>query len=233
MNKFNPVFNFYQLMPAIFLVEVDGNEDLAHSFLRVQEFYESVNDDIRGKEFTLQQYKDWYCTQSKDGSFSYGQDWKGFNVPSTVIEQCYEMNKERTPEDMFFLSIVEMAKKLAKENGYENYYLLGVRKGDTKTLSHEIAHGLFTTNSKYKEQMTKAICEIPENVINTLFIDLENIGYGKNVYVDEAQAYLSTGLRDSQKTDSLEKLTEKFNGIFKSFVHDWVLPNPMINGIKN
>ena len=231
MTDFQPKYNFYQLTPAIFLLEVEGNCDLAYTFLRVQEFYESVNDNIRGQEFTIEQYKQWYCTQSKDKTFSYGEDWKGFNVPSYMIEKCYQLNKERTKEDMFFLSICDKAKSLAEKNGYENFYLLGVRKGDTNTLDHEIAHGLFTTNPEYKKIMTQSVFDIQPHVIEPLFKDLTAIGYGPNVHVDEAQAYLSTGLRKSQETKSLLELTEKFSKIFKEFLGDWVKPNPLIKGI--
>lgn len=230
-NTFNPKYNFYQLTPAIFLVEIDGNNDLAYSFLRVQEFYESVNDNIRNSQFTISEYKEWYCTQSKDKTFSYGEDWRGFNVPSAVIKECYQVNPERTEHDMFFMDICAKAEKLAKQNGYENYYLLGVRKGDTKTLDHEIAHGLFTTNKEYKLKMTQAIEHIEPQVIEPLFKDLTAIGYGPNVHIDEAQAYLSTGLRKSQETKELISLTEKFSKIFKEFLGDWKKPEPMIKGI--
>lgn len=232
MNNYTePKFNFYQLKPAIFLLEVDGNNDLAYSFLRVQEFYESVNDSIRGKSFTIDEYKSWYSSQSKDGTFSYGEDWRGFNVPSSVIKECYEVNKERTSEDVFFLSICQRAKQLAKNEGYDSYYLLGVRKNDTKTLNHEIAHGLFSTNKDYKDIMSSEVEKIPHEIINPMFIDLEKIGYGKNVHIDEAQAYLATGLRDSQKTVELEKLTLNFTNIFKKFLGDWKLPTPLVKGI--
>ena len=75
---FTPAYNFYELKPAIYLVEIDGNCDLAYTFLRVQEFYESGNDNIRGHAFTWEEYKAWYCSQSKKGTFSYGDDWRGF-----------------------------------------------------------------------------------------------------------------------------------------------------------
>ncbi|NCQ51844.1 hypothetical protein GW796_08120 [archaeon] len=49
LKFFKPKYDFYQLTPAIFMLEVDGNTNLANSFLRVQEFYESVNENFRGK----------------------------------------------------------------------------------------------------------------------------------------------------------------------------------------
>lgn len=231
MTQFSPTFNFYQIKPAIFLLEIDGNNDLAYTFLRVQEFYESVNDDIRGQNFTFEQYKSWYSSQSKDGTFSYGNDWKGFNVPSQVIEQCYAINHEHNVYDEFFLNICQKASHLAAQAGCDNYYILGVRKGDTTTLEHEIAHGLFTTNSEYRQIMTESVQQIPHDIINPLFINLSNMGYGPNVYIDEAQAYLSTGLKDSQKSEPLIEFSYKFSSIFKKFLHNWSLPAPLIKNI--
>ena len=80
-----------------------------------------------------------------------------FNVPSSAIEACYAMNTERTEFDTFFLSICEKAKALAKASGYDNYYVLGVRKGATDVLYHELAHGLFATHADYRQLMETAI----------------------------------------------------------------------------
>ena len=231
MKNFNPTYNFYQLTPAIFLLEVDGNNDLAHTFLRAQEFYESGNDKFRGQKFSLEEYKSWYCSQSDSGNFSYGEDWRGFNIPSHVIEDCYKVNSERTKEDMFFLSICEKAKGLAQKNGYDNYYLLGVRKGDINTLNHEIAHGLFSTNIEYQEMMTQAVKRVETETIQPLFDSLKEMGYGENVFIDEAQAYLSTGLKDSQKSKDLNKLVPSFKKNFQKFMKDWSLPNPLEKNI--
>lgn len=231
MKKFEPVYNFYQLTPAIFLLEIDGNNDLAHTFLRAQEFYESGNDNFREKNFSLEDYKKWYCSQSATGEFSYGEDWRGFNIPSQVIDRCYEMNSERTKEDLFFLSICEKAKKIALESHYDNYYILGVRKGDIKTLNHEIAHGLFSTNIEYKEMMTEAVKRVEIKTIQPLFDSLKEMGYGENVFIDEAQAYLSTGLKDAQKSKALNKLTPLFKKNFQKFMSGWVLPTPLERNI--
>jgi len=119
----------------------------------------------------------WYCSQSECKTFSYAEDWCGFNVPSCVIEECYTINKE------------------------------------------------------YKKVMTDYIANIDQHIIEPLFIGLTKMGYDSNVHIDEAQAYLSTGLRDSHETEPLLALSDKFNKIFKSFLVDWVKPEPIIKGI--
>lgn len=229
--EFCPAYNLYQLTPSIYLIEIDGNDDLAYTFLRVQEFYESVNSNFRKHEFTIEQYKEWYCANSDDGTFSYSEDWAGFNVPSCIINECYDKNTERTDYDIFFLSICAQIELLAKQNGYNDYYLCGVRKGDTTAIEHEIAHGLFATNNEYKEIMSRAIADIDSTITTALFKDLTELGYASDVLIDEAQAYLSTGLLLRQETNDLLELSIKFNTIFKEFLVNCSERKLLINGI--
>lgn len=220
-KNFSPEFKFYQLFPSIFLVEIDGNKELAYTFLRVQEFYESANPKIQGKKFTFKEYEEWYCTQSKDGTFSYGEDWKGFNVPYSVISECYSINDERLPQDLFFLELCEKAINLSSNK----FYLLGVRKGDVKTLDHEIAHGLFSTNEEYNKLMTNLVKKLPKKVFNYLTNYLSEIGYSKNVHIDEIQAYMSTGLRIDMDHNLLNNYMNSFEEVFKNFVKDFDVKN--------
>lgn len=231
--KFEPAYNFYQLQPGIFLLEVDGNCDLAMTFLRGQEFYESVNDDIRGHQFTMEQYQEWYKTQSKTGDFSYGEDWRGFNLPSKAIDECYALNKERLPTDEFFLKICGLCEDLSKDDNLQSYYFLGVRKGATDTLEHEIAHGLFTTNPKYKKDMLDALSQINPLAKQYIFDCLHKMGYADTVHEDEAQAFLSTGLNKTMTDPSLPALTENFVKIFQSYIGDWKLPSPLVEKISS
>ncbi len=226
-TQFAPKFKFYQLFPGIFLTEIDGNNDLAYTFLRAQEFYESVNPNIQGKNFTFKEYQDWYCSQSKDGSFSYGNDWKGFNIPFTAINDCYSINTERLPQDLFFLDLCEKAKNL---NG-EKYYMLGVRKGDTNTLDHEIAHGFFTTNLSYNIDMNVLVLSLPKDIYQYLSNYLTDIGYGQNVHVDEIQAYMATGLRSSMDHDMLTPYMKPFQEVFQKYAGNFDFKNisPIIN----
>src|SRR4249920_176504 len=70
---------------GIFLVRFDSQYELASTFLRIQEHYESSR--FRGRVFTLEQYMDWYA--ARFGAFTYFEDWSGFNVPSTAFEPFY------------------------------------------------------------------------------------------------------------------------------------------------
>lgn len=224
--------NFYQIMPGIFLIEVDGNNDLGMTFLRAQEFYESVNPNIQFSKFTIEQYSQWYKTQSKTGDFSYGEDWRGFNLPSHAIEACYRINNERTAYDDFFLSIVQKCKELAKNDGLENYYLLGVRKDDTQTLDHEVAHGMFTVNEKYQKQMLERVNRLSNDVKYYLYNWLTHKGYSQTVHNDEIQAYMSTGLNKTMEHKLLAPYSDEFKEVFNIYVGEVKLGKPIHCGIN-
>ena len=221
---FSPLYNFYELMNGIFLLEFEHSDDLAMTFLRVQEFYESSNDKFRKNKFTLQEYKDWYITQSEDGTFSYCDDCAGFNVPSLIIDTCYKMHDERFPQDNFFLNICNKCKYLSSVNGLDSYYLIGITKGDDETLSHEIAHGLYTTNKNYRNKIDKALEQVDKETLDNMKSIVADIGYGEDTLLDEAHAYWATGLFTGMEIPSIEKYCYLFEAIYLEFTQDWKMP---------
>jgi hypothetical protein len=82
----------HKILPYnIHLLVFDNQYDLASTFLRFQEHYESP--EFAGKVFTLDEYKNWYINHSprasKDGVFTYYEDWNGFNIPSKILKPFY------------------------------------------------------------------------------------------------------------------------------------------------
>lgn len=225
-------YRFYQVKPGIFLLEVNGNESLAMTFLRTQEFYESVNPAFQGKEFTLDEYKAWYKTQSDTGEFTYGEDWIGFNVPSPVIEECYRVNKERTVYDERFLSFCNLCTILSQEQGLDNYYLLGVRMNDTQTLDHEIAHGMFTVNQDYRRDMLSKVEQMDAQKRNMLYAWLTKKGYAKSVHDDEIQAFLATGLNKTMPAELLKQEVLEFEEVFLRYNSEDLEMSPLVDTIN-
>ena len=70
---------------GIYLLSLKTQYELAATFLRVQEHYESPK--FHGRIFSLEQYMDWYA--ARYGNFTYYKDWSGFNVPSTAFAAFY------------------------------------------------------------------------------------------------------------------------------------------------
>src|SRR5262245_26903475 len=77
----------YKVADAIYLLVFETQYELASTFLRFQEHYESPK--FRKKIFSLEEFMDWYGQENK-GKFSYFKDWAGFNIPSTEFEPFLE-----------------------------------------------------------------------------------------------------------------------------------------------
>jgi hypothetical protein len=148
-----------EILPQIFLVTENKSEELCKIFVRFQEHYESP--EFRGKYFSLNQYKKWYIKNSavgkKTGKFSYYNDWGGFNIPSYVLEPFYE--------GKFGKLSAREAKLLAYFNKYrgQKFYIIGSQPKNQRVLYHEISHGLWYVNDKYKQ---KAENKLNENFNN-------------------------------------------------------------------
>lgn len=210
-------YKLQQIHPQIFILEVNTIYDLGMIFLRAQEFYESANSAFRGKNFSLLSYMDWYAKKySEDQEFTYSNDFRGYNVPSSAIDQCYSVNTERTVYDEFMMQIYD---DIAINVGARNFYLLGVTGEDMDALDHEIAHALFYIDPKYRETMTQLVEMLPFK--DELFEKLEKIfAYAKEVHVDETQAYLATGLVEEFGEDRV-KVYEQYVDPFKQVFAEW------------
>ena len=223
-------YNFYELLPGVFLAEIFNNHDLAMSFWRAQEVYESANSRFQDNVFTQAEYMSWYAKKASDtDTFSYSDDWCGFNLPSHIIDKCYSMHTERNEYDRFFLGLTGNIKEYMQA---KPYYLLGVRRGDTGTLNHELAHGLFTTNPAYQADMLSLIGALPERQYKKLSQLIRKMGYAKSVIDDEIQAYLATGLSENMENKKLEKLRRPFKKTFKAYRGKWTLPEPILKKAK-
>ena len=64
-------YTLKEIKGGIFLVEFDNQYDLAMTFLRYQEFYESPK--FKGKRFTIIDFMEWY-SKEYDGAFTYTKD---------------------------------------------------------------------------------------------------------------------------------------------------------------
>ena len=136
-----------EVIKNIFVLEFDNQVDLASTFIRFQEHYESP--EFKGRFFSLDEYKEWY-TKMK-GDFTYYTDWGGFNIPSYVLVPFYEgkFNPLTVSENQIL--------ELFKENE-GSFYIIGLYSKNENlklSLDHEIAHGLFYTEPEYKEKVLK------------------------------------------------------------------------------
>jgi len=182
---------------GIYLLRFRTQYELAATFLRVQEHYESPK--FHGRIFTLEQYMDWYAADR--GNFTYYQDWSGFNVPSTAFEAFYAGK---------FDPLSEKEKQLlALFRGLrERFYVIGIY--ESGSLTHELAHALYFTDDAYREAVQAAMRGYDTSAFAKQIADA---GYAKHVVPDEMQAYMvapSSGLgRGLERLQPLRKALRK------------------------
>ena len=208
------IFDVRQLAKqGLWLVTAECAFDIAMLFLRVQEFYESANEAFVGRAFTILDYMRWYSLNlSDEKSFTYPNDFEGFNLPRGAIDACAAAGiPDPNPYDLTMARIT--AGVLARQGG--DYYLIGARKGDDANIAHEVAHGMFYLVPDYRARSTLLVDELAQEHRDELFGVLRKQGYSDRVQTDEAQAYLATGL--FQDILHLEHLRHPFMRLFATY----------------
>ena len=172
-------------------------------FLRYQEFYESSSSKFRGKAFTIFDFMKWYSKEFGDGAFTYTTDWAGFNIPGSVIADMLWQHGILDPND-YDKTMEEIWEECNKKSEDGRFYLIGV-SDEGQVLEHEISHGYFYLYPEYKKEMTKLVKALPKEIKTKMKSTLKSMGYTKEVYVDEMQAYLATGLPDVFENEWVEE----------------------------
>jgi len=163
-----------KIADGIFLVRFPTQYELASTFLRFQEHYESSR--FRNRVFTLEAYMDWYAAEF--GAFTYFEDWSGFNIPSAAFEPF-------TKGQFDPLLIKEQRLLRLFRNDRPPFYVIGVVSD--KDLKHELAHALFFTRPAYKRAVLAAMRGYDTSALENR---LARMGYHKHVLPDEVHAYL-------------------------------------------
>jgi hypothetical protein len=166
--------------------------NLAMSFCRVQEFYESSYKEIRDKSFSLLYFMSLYRKKRKSEVFTYPEDWCGFNIPGPVIEKCYF--KTNHPDINFYDKlIISIHQTILKETkGDLNYYLIASEGKDKETIKHELAHSFYFIDKEYKRKVDLMVNKLIPSIHRKIKNYLLKLGYTQKVIKDEIQAYLCT-----------------------------------------
>jgi hypothetical protein len=205
-------YEIKEVRDRVFAVIMEDNYARPMTFLRVQEYYESPNEDFRGKHFNIWEFIEWYSREHR-GAFTYAFDWGGFNIPLPVAWECYEgrernrrgekYNGVRSLPDSWKSKWDDVMKDIVwevqsrmfnkKSRRDMNAYIIGAKDTENSTFQHEVAHGLYYTNKEYKQLMD----EITETIEWQDYLKFEknllDMGYTAAVIPDEIQAYLSWG----------------------------------------
>lgn len=158
---------------------------LTMTFLRVQEYYESNFPEFRGCYFPLEDYMDRYAQWK--GNFTYSQTLSGFNIPGDVYIKWAKLFWQFP--DMMRKEIALYNKLLPIIKKKKKFYIIATH--NSQAVEHEMAHGLYYLNSKYKKEMDKLLH--PRTKFYRDFKkELNQMGYCDKVIKDEIQAYSAT-----------------------------------------
>jgi hypothetical protein len=162
--------------------------ELASTFIRMEEFYESPFADINGKWFSLDFYMDRYA-EANDGKFSYFTDWTGFNIPGNSLLEFFDKfdSDLRTKEK----NVRQFIERHILDND-ANFYIIGSIDGDSGILNHEYAHANYYLNDNYRIACEKIWQKMPVLTQIHMTDALIAKGYTFSKVEDETQAYLST-----------------------------------------
>jgi hypothetical protein len=211
-----------QIRPQIFAASIKDNYQRTMLFCRYQEFYESPYEEIRGNFFTWEKYMMIYRNRWKKKLFTYPEDWSGFNIPSNVVEKAMaKFSKDKGPYDEIMSDIWYHCENypLRYNKPRTKWYLIGADSFKSKTMDHEIAHGLYYTNKQYKSNCDNLISNIKPIHYDKLKKKIIKMGYidDKKIIDDEIQAFMSTGLYNGLDTIELTKYEKDFINNFKKF----------------
>jgi hypothetical protein len=215
-------YEIKEILPRIFALKIEDGYQRAMLFMRSQEHYESAFSEIRGKHFDIFSFMEIYRKWKGLEHFSYPDDWGGFNVPGDIVESCTKHVLDArnglfpTPYDYIMDSIISSIK--SKLGANTKYYLIGVDNFESKTMEHELAHGLYYVSDRYKISTYELVLGLPKKVFEGMESILLDMGYCDEVIWDEVQAYLSTGLTSSMtKIKGIKKEAKAFSDNFKKY----------------
>jgi hypothetical protein len=157
--------------------------NMCKAFLRFQEYHDNVN--FKGKVFTLNEFTDWYKVYRKEETFTYYNDWAGFNIPDTALKPFF--NGDMNPLDELEEKFLNLFKFIDGK-----YYILGTCDGAESgqaALEHELAHAMFYLFDDYRDRATAIIQGVDTSCVYDLFT--KELSYNESVLIDETNAYLA------------------------------------------
>jgi hypothetical protein len=139
----------------------------------------------------------------KNGSFTYAQDWGGFNIPGKVVAKLYEVGI--SDYNIYDSIIEEIHKTINKELKEKNNYYLIAADNNSKTVEHELCHAFYTLNEGYRKDINKVLKKLKNSVYKKASKALFDLGYGKSTLLDEFQAYFITDFTSISGNSKLTK----------------------------
>lgn len=221
------------VLPHIYLLTYPTQYELAMSFIRMQEFYESPK--FRGKYFTLEEFMDYWASNNGKGAFNYPSVWSGFNLPGSVIREWMDVFKKvegevRDKENCILGEITDLMEEEKLESSTSDFYdddwhkiyVIGVHAKSLDVegiIDHESAHAFYRMYPEYRKICDSVLRKIESKDMKRMTKSLLGIGYCKEMIKDEIQAYSATNSA-MVKHDHVGEFVGIFNHFKKNLVKE-------------
>jgi hypothetical protein len=199
-------------LPGVVHLHFETQDALCRVFVRLQEFYESPYDEIRGHYFSHDKFIARYA-ETHGYPFSYYSDWHGFNLPAKAVYDFAKLfANDITAEEFDIVAAVKL---------HAGKYLIATHQ--ELDIDHELAHALFYLDVDYLDKVDTLLDALDVNTDLALREWLIKEGYTKSVLRDEYNAFLSTNDRDEWITfhkftpalaDHMYEAGEPFRALF-------------------
>lgn len=200
----------------IIYMQFDSSEIMVLTTFRIQEYSSCPDPKIQGTVFDFNQFVSSYI--KRNGNLDYFSSYGGFNFPSQVLQEFYELFKNGLyPQEEYLFKRIEKALHNWKN---QEFCIIGTSKNGKKGyFIHELAHAFYCMSDFYKNEMKKLLYNIKYRKL----IDkkLMKMGYPASNLNDELQAYLSTSsnkyLISKFGIKNAASLSKDFKKVFKKF----------------
>lgn len=210
----------------IFHVQFAHQLVMASTMLRVQERYECPSDELRGRCFTVPEYKAWERKENPAQGFKYYDKWPGFNVPGSVVKAALQED-ELLPREQALKQVLGDCLSLP------NFYVIGTVAADSSSLYHEVCHAMYEVNAAYRADADAELSEIAEGPMRRMQAYLRCTGYAnvERILQDEVHAYLSEGDTLGCKASEVSEHTGRLQAMFSKHAGQLVhLLNDVLKG---
>jgi len=207
------------LSSGIYHIKFTHQVLMASTMMRSQERYECPSADLRGRAFSVSEYKAWEREQNQVQGFRYYEHWPGFNVPGEVV-RAVSCSDSLLPQEQALMDLLEHAGAFK----CRNFYVIGTcdEDDDSTCLYHEVCHALYEVDAKYREAVDAELDVIAEGLMCRMKGWLRCEGYANvsRILNDEVHAYLSEGDNLGCSPRETGPHCEKLRQIFAEFAGD-------------
>lgn len=182
----NTKFTTKMVMNQVCLVTFNTQLDMASTFVRFQEHYESPK--FKGQIFSLDDYIMYYY--ENHANFDYYTEVTGFNFPSNSVSQF--INAHILNQTVLRRCELDFISDLGVKIFSQPFYIIGVFKTKNKkdnALNHELAHALYYQEQGYRFEVQDVLDKY-KSINKLLHPLLSKAEYHKDLWPDECHAYL-------------------------------------------